>query len=470
MGVKLDWDIEAEKGKHKEHQEDFKERGARYFAFFRLVMVVLIFFGVLSGIVYLILQRLEQVNSRIEQNLTETVQAEVASLRVGDFNGYMAIQRSAAEDWLVTQRETFEYYQQLKTTSNIILSAKIHSVEVDGQRGRVQVQEIIDGIPYLQTWFYWRFPIVKDEQNKVIDEGGWHHVPPDYTFWGQSAQIKRNGFFIRYQKLDEPVAQAVADELERWLGDACSFLACSNLPPLAVDIMNQRLTSPQWVYTDPGLWQLAIPSPYVGRAREDIAFDRQIQIDAATLFAIRLLDFNSLDVSASDSSDAFYLRSAIVTWLVGRFAQVNTESYLITSLDNNYGLNAIPVLLTTLQASSTMDILNTVTGTSIADPNLDWRDFILWRLNTEDELIRARHELAWTQLYDFSDPNLRPVAQSRYNNSFVADERTILEVNRVTAPDGPAQLVARVQVIRGFEIGEEIVVFKLFNGTWLRVN
>jgi hypothetical protein len=91
-------------------------------------------------------------------------------------------------------------------------------------------------------------------------------------------------------------------------------------------------------------------------------------------------------------------------------------------------------------------------------------------LNTEDDLILRGEETAWTQLYDFRDPNLQSVAWSRYNNTFVADERSVLEVNKVLASDGTPQLVARVQVTRGLESGEEIVVFSFFNGTWLRVN
>lgn len=471
MGVKLDWDIEAEKGKHKEHREDSVERSARRRGFFRLIMIVLIFVACSAIAVYFIFQRWERVNTRIEDNLAETVKSEVASLRIGDFEGFMNIQRSATEDWLITQRETYENYQQLKTTSDIVLSGQVVDVEVDGQRGRVQVQEIIDGIPYLQTWFYWRFPKVQNENGEVVDDGGWHHVPPDYTFWGETNKIEDERFLIRYQGVDEKIAQAIADELERWLNDACSFLDCISLPPITVDILSQSVTDIQWAHSDPNAWQLLLPSPYIARAREDMPFDPQMRFITANLFADRLVDLASNNVSVNYPSDAFYLRSAIVNWLTGRFAQVNTEAYLITSLNNNNGINAIPSLLSQLQTGSNLQVLNSVTGTaSLAEADLDWRDFVLWRLNTEDDLIRRGEEFAWTQLYDFRDPNLQTVAWSRYNNNFTADERNILEVNRVFASDGTPQLVARVQVIRGFESGEEIVVFSFFNGTWLRVN
>lgn len=58
MGVKLDWDIEAEKGKNKEHREDPIQRNARRFGVFKLFLVVAIFALILGGIAYLVYQRL----------------------------------------------------------------------------------------------------------------------------------------------------------------------------------------------------------------------------------------------------------------------------------------------------------------------------------------------------------------------------------------------------------------------------
>ena len=69
MGVKLDWDIEAEQGKKKQHREDKHQRGARYRGVFRLILTVALFVAILGGIVYLVFQRLEQVNQQIEQLL-----------------------------------------------------------------------------------------------------------------------------------------------------------------------------------------------------------------------------------------------------------------------------------------------------------------------------------------------------------------------------------------------------------------
>jgi hypothetical protein len=468
MGVKLDWDIEAEQGKQKEHKEDFQQRSARYLAFGRLLIGVLVFAGILGGIVYLVYQRWEQVNQRLEQVLVDTVQAEIAALRVGNFDDYINMQRSASDDWLISQRAVYESYQTLKSTANVTLSGRVISVAVDGERGRIQIEEIIDNVPYVQTWFYWRYSPIVDEDGKEVDAGGWRHVPPDYTFWGEAATIEHDNFVIRYQTVDELTAQGVAEDMQRWLDDACSFLDCAALPLITIDIVANPLPEARWAEGDS--WQLIIPSPYLGRARADIPFSGQLQQDSASLLASRLLDGTTSTVPAYPA-DAFFLREAVNAWLVGRFVQLSSESYLISSLVDNYGLQTIPSLLQNLQEQSDISILATVAGVAtVADLNVDWRDYLGWRVALEDEFIQRGDELSWASLYDFRDENLRTIAYSRYNNNFVADTRTILDVGRSNAADGSPQLVLRSQVTRGFDSGEEIVVFNLVNGFWLRAN
>jgi hypothetical protein len=468
MGVKLDWDIEAEQGKQKEHKEDFQQRSARYFAAGRLILGILIFAAILGGIVYLVYQRWEQVNQRLEQVLVDTVQAEIAALRVGNFDDYINMQRSASDDWLISQRAVYENYQTLKATANVTLSGRVISVEVDGERGRVQVEEIIDNVPYAQTWFYWRYSPITGEDGREVDSGGWKHVPPDYTFWGEVATIEHGNFVIRYQSVDELTAQGLATEMQRWLDDACSFLTCDTVPLITIDIVSNPLPEARWAEGD--AWQLVIPSPYLGRARADKPFSGQVQVDSATLLASRLIDSNMNSVPVHPA-DASFLHEAISAWLLGRFIELSSESYLITSLVNNYGVQMIPSLLQNLQPQSDISILATVAGVAtVADLNVDWRDYLGWRVALEDEFIQRGDELSWAELYDFRDENLRTMAYSRYNNNFVADTRTILDVSRGNAADGNPQLILRTQVTRGFDSGEEIVVFNLVNGLWLRAN
>lgn len=461
MSVKLDWDIESEQGKHKQHKEDSKNRSRRYLGFFRLILTIVVFLGIVAGIAYVVLQRWNQVTTRLESLLTETVQAEVAALRIGDYESYINIQRSASDEWLVLQDNTFNTYQQLKISGNVTLSGNVVDVIIDGQRGRVQVEEIIGGVPYIQTWFYWRYP----------EPDGWRHVPADRTFWGDAAMLENPRFIIRYRLLDAAVATEMAEEIERWLDDVCSYLECANLPLLTFDIITDSLLEPQWASNEQDAWQMVIASPHLGRARADRPFDTTLQIDTATLLAERIVDHAMANRGATYPNDAFFLRSATVAWMVGRFVQLNPESHLIESLSANYGTNAIGQLLTRIQPNSDISLLSTITGVpSLVDANLDWRDFIEWRLNTEANLIQIGDESNWQTLYDFSDLSVRDIAYGRYNTNTAVQSLHILSMVQAITGDGTPQLQVRVQISDTAGQREEIILFNLVNNVWLRVS
>jgi len=233
--VKLDWDIENEKGRSQLHKGKQREQRSRTRSLIRLLFVIAVFLGIVGAVFFLIEQRWNQVNDRLEELLVQTVQSEVAALRIGDVDNFMAIQRSATEDWLLTQEAVYQQYQDLKATSEIVLSGQVVDVAIDGQRGRAQVQEIIDGVPYLRTWFYWRYDEIINEATGVVEqEGGWRHVPPDYTFWGEPATIETDRLTIRYRALDAQVAGAIQTQVERWLEQTCSLFNCDSLPPLTL--------------------------------------------------------------------------------------------------------------------------------------------------------------------------------------------------------------------------------------------
>lgn len=459
MGVKLDWDIEAEKGKNKEHREDPTQRKARRFGVFKLFLAVAIFAAILGGIVYLAFQRLEQVDQHIAQLLTDTVQAEVTALRVGDLQAFQDRQRSATDDWAITQRQTFEAYQSLKVSSNVVLSGQVTEIEVDGQRGRVFVEEIIDGVPYTRTWFYWRY------------QDGWFHVPPDYTFWGASASIENDDYIIRYRDVDEQVATALDTSLNNWFANVCVYVDCANISFITIDIIPAPQSPVRWQENDPNTWQLIVPSPHTDLARADMPFDNQLQIDVASVLVRRIIDEASNLGGIAPSSDALYLRSTITDWLVGQFVQVNPETHLLDSLIAQYDNDIVSSIMRNLQPASDISLLASSAGVaSVADMQVDWRDFVLWRLETEDALIAERNEGIWVTLYDFTDTNVRDIAYQRYQNNFTATNRIVNETSVTTSSTGTPQLIARVTVTRGFETGEEIIVFNLVNGNWLRAN
>ncbi|MEL7233422.1 MAG: hypothetical protein AAGK74_02930, partial [Chloroflexota bacterium] len=164
MGIKLDWEIEAEQSVVQGSGEDKEAKRRRRMAQLRLLLGVVILIGLFASVYGFFVWRLRIVDNEIQRALTDTVQAEVTTLRVSDRNAFLDIQRSASETWAQAQLAEFDEYQALKVNYDVQLTGNVVDVVVDGSRGRVQVEEIIDGIPYVQTWFYWRYA-----------EDGWRH-------------------------------------------------------------------------------------------------------------------------------------------------------------------------------------------------------------------------------------------------------------------------------------------------------
>ncbi|HLY25775.1 MAG TPA: hypothetical protein VKQ72_05505, partial [Aggregatilineales bacterium] len=176
MGIKLDWQVEADTA-YQRAGEDPEQRRRR-----RQLRLRLLFFtgGIIVAVCVLvgaIWYRLYTVDDQLRRELISTVQAEDATLRLGDYAQYIAIQRSADDAWIKEQGERFKRYQDLKTRSNLLIDGVVLNSEIDGQRGRVLIQETLDGKAYHVVWFYYRYP------------EGWRHVPSDYTFWGSTASL-----------------------------------------------------------------------------------------------------------------------------------------------------------------------------------------------------------------------------------------------------------------------------------------
>jgi hypothetical protein len=372
----------------------------------------------------------------------------------------MGIQRSATDAWLTAQQQTFDQYQDLKASADVTLSGRVVDTEINGQRGRVVVEEIIDGVPYHRVWFYWRY------------DDGWRHVPPDYTFWGESETIKRENVTVRYDAVDSKMADSVAVDFENWLTVVCNTISCETVPPVTVDIAPEPGEIMRWAADDESTgWRLLMPSPYTYRARADRPFDTQIRLDAATLLAERITDTLMTTSTVSYPHDAYYLRDAVLSWWVGQFMQQQTDSYLIDSLVTNYGGDALVQLLRSLQPTSNIGILATVTNTpSLADANLNWQDFIQYRLQTEAELIRAQDAAAWERLYHFRDESVRTIAYDRFNSGTAPENYQVQQINPATYPDGMPQLQVQVQVVENGQTLVRTIVFDLVNNNWLRAN
>lgn len=451
MGIQLDWEIEAEQEQVRQASEDAALRRRRRQARWRALLIILVVLGLFGGAGAAIWLRLRTADEQIETTLRTTVEAEITALRLGDANAFLNIQRSASADWQFVQQSTFDAYQTLKLERDVQLTGRVLAIAVDGMRGRVAVEEIIDGVPYTLVWFYWRY------------DDGWRHVPADYTFWGDSQTQAGQGVSVRYRQVDTALAQAVVPNVERWLQTGCAILTCSGVQSISIDIVPDPGLALGWSESDP--WLLQIPSPYTARARADLPFDINLQLQVANLIAERLVNLIAGAVQPTFPTDAYYLRSAIGSWLVGRFTQINTNSFLIDSLAQTYGEHTIGQLVRVLQPDSNADVINKVTATASLDQtNLDWRDFFTWRLSLENEFINRRDEASLIALYD---PAARDFAYQRLNAA--VEQRVVVSAVPETSPEGIFQIRATLQ-IGDDPARQEDALFRLVDGTWRRAN
>jgi hypothetical protein len=456
MGLRYDWEIEAEKTQVQRSGEGAAFARRRRATRLRFLIFLLIVLAIFAGIGAFVVLRLDAVEKEIEQGLRSTVEAEVTALRLGDFASFSAIQRSASPDWLQIQQQIFNQYQDLKMQNGVQLTGEISDLQVDRTRARVSVQEIVNGVPYTRVWFYWHY------------EDGWHHVPPDYTFWGNLEVQKVQNVTVRYQMVDKAFGEAVANKMASWFQTVCTSLTCGTTPEVTVEVIPDEALQVTWATGDD--WRLQIPSPYVRRARTDMPFDTDLQLEVAEKLTDRLVTQAMNNLQPVYPSDAVYLHQAIVSWLVGQLVQVNTSSYLMTSLTTNFGPQVIGQLISALRPDSNIGLLAVVTGKSLEQTGLDWRDYLTWRLMVEDDLIQKQDETNFLTLYDTRDSVARELAYARFNAQAPASKKTVSSVQTEVGADASVDLRAVVTVGEGDSIQQSDAVFRLADGVWKRIN
>ena len=105
MGIRLDWEIEAEQTQMHNGGEDPFAARVRRRARLRFHLILAVFLAIIGAVALAINWRLQEVDAEIEQLLRDTVGAEVAALRIGDYQAFADIQRSGAESWLISQQQ-----------------------------------------------------------------------------------------------------------------------------------------------------------------------------------------------------------------------------------------------------------------------------------------------------------------------------------------------------------------------------
>lgn len=367
MGIRVDWEVEAEREHVPVLGEDPQAARRRRQLRLRMLLLILLLLALMAAVATGVLLRLRYVDWQREEALRDTISSEVTALRMGDRALFLSLQRSATADWTTRQESEFERYQQLKQSQEIALTGVVLDLAVEDQRARALVEEVIDGVRYGRAWFYWRY------------EDGWHHVPPDYTFWGDTRTAVSGSVRVRYNALDEPAAQAAVTLAGGWLARGCAALGCAS-PPLTLHITPGDGVTTGWSASEQDV--LILPSPIVRGGGLDVPFDSASQLEAANFIARWLID-RTVPGGLPPESEAEYLRRASVTWLVGLFLDVGGASPLLESFASAYGEPALAAVLAGLGPGSTVDALAAAAGVSAA-PGLrvDWSDYLTWRLNS----------------------------------------------------------------------------------------
>jgi hypothetical protein len=451
MSIKLDWEIEGERERIHGAGEDPDARRRRRQARIRFLITLVLLLSVIGVAVGAVWLRLRQADWQIEQRLRDSVDAEVAALRLGDRALFLDMQRSASDEWTQRQAAEFDRYQNLKLTQDIQFTGRIVEARVDRLRGRVIVEEIVNGVAYGRVWFYWRY------------DDGWRHVPPDYTFWGEVRAIAVDGVTVRYRALDEPVAAAIHADLTRWIAFACAALTCPTPPALTIELEPDPTLQTSWSNVDSSV--LRVRSPFVVAARLDQPFDRALKLEVARLVATRLTE-QTRAITPIPETDAAYLYASITNWLMGRFAEIDTGAYLIDTLARAYGDPSVGVLLQILAPDSNIAVVGRAVGAaSLGDVAVDWRDFLTWRVQLERDLIMRGDAAGVAALYD-TDEFGRVLVTSRLAAGAPLEPRTIVSVTRETDAAGVPVLRAIAQV--GDSDTLETIPFRLVDGVWRR--
>ncbi|MEJ2149802.1 MAG: hypothetical protein P8Z40_09990, partial [Chloroflexota bacterium] len=150
MGIKLDWEVESEGGwdevgEDRQAAVDRRRRARRV----RRVLAGVLFVAALGA--GAVAWRLRQVGRQLEADLEAAVAAETLALRIGDREGFIALQ-SDLGGWQLAQARTFEEYQALAPALEV--PGEVLDLAVDGRQGQVSLRELVEGQPYRVQWFY----------------------------------------------------------------------------------------------------------------------------------------------------------------------------------------------------------------------------------------------------------------------------------------------------------------------------
>lgn len=476
MGIKLDWQVESEQTQTRA-TEDLATRQRRRRTQRRFLLLIGLLVCILGSVVIAAVWRLRDIDHRLRQDLIDTVQAEVTALRVGDFANYMAIQRSASDAFITEQTRAYEDYQVLKQANRVRLTGEIVDITIDDQRGRVIVQEEIDGVPHHVLWFYWYY-----EDGGSNDQSGWRHVPDDLTFWGNERELETERVRVTYRELDEAFARALADRIDAWIAEGCALLACASPPPqITINVVAEQSARIEWAAAD--YWTLVITSPLVERARADVLLDPAREALIAEDIARRLVALATNFTPPPATADSAWFQDELARWLGNRLRAAPSGGFmdsLIALSGPTAPQNALATLIQ-VGAKPMPPTLDDILITFMGNPMpllpveqlsaLDWADFFQWRLELEhDLLVQPDAHTSYLGLYDQEDVYAAGEAVRRLEDPAYISQPVPQVQNVAITRDEQSQTYAYVEVTitqDGFTTTNTII-WRLAGGTWKR--
>ncbi|MBX3083203.1 MAG: hypothetical protein KF716_16345 [Anaerolineae bacterium] len=456
MGIKLDWQIEAERV-YERSGEDPSARRQRYRQRLQLIFFTVGVMLGIGGLAAAVMIRLNTVDNALKQSLSETVHAEISALRIGSYTDFMALQRSADRYWLELQDARYQDYQTKKEAGAVELVGHIVDATIDGQRGRVVIEEVREGTPYHLVWFYWRYT------------DGWRHVPSDYTFWGDPAEIMGTQVTVQYNTLDQAFAKELADQVDRWWADGCALLDCKDAPPLTIHIISNPLKQMGWdVSTEPKRLTFIVVSPLAAAdgTRADVVLSESLASQIALSIADRQFSLATHGLELDDTSDVAWLKQAIINWLAADFTNqvdLNANGF-VQSLKDNYGAASIGQMVRALTRDADISVVGLVLNQSLPTLRLDWRSFFQHRLDVEKTLLAESRVDEFSRLWDGDDAT-RPAKNARLNNPTMPSPQ--VQVVAIS-PDANNVMTAIIQATLNDQ--QVLVMFRFVGGTWKRIS
>ena len=457
MSAKLDWQIESDRTEERADTDPLLRRQRRqrqlglFFGTLGLVAII-------AGAGAAIALRLRSIDYTLRQGLIAAAQAEVTDLKLGDRDSFDRLMRSQDRDWINGQDQRFDRYQALKAKQSIQFSETIpdNNAVVDNYRGRVLVNETLNGQPYQAIWFFWRYP-----------DGGWQHVPSDLTFWGDPSQITANTVTVSYDGLDAPLATMLADTIDRWWTAGCQYLACATVPRLTIQIQHQPANfTPNWDNQNP--LALNVNSPLtVGDQAPAGILPGDLETAIAGQIASKLFDHASGQITVNPNADASWLRQSLIDWLNalllgrGNLAQL---AFMQSIADHYGGSTGISAIVQQITPNATISVVAAALKKPLDSLNVDWKAFFQWRLGLEKTLIQTKNQAAYLALWDETAPGVSALAREHFGTP----PQALPQVQSVAIARDPS--LGMVATVPATASGQPIVLrFRVVNGTWKRI-